>query len=226
MNSWNFSESLKIEFQKKLLVWYSENNRNFPWRESKNFYNIIIAEIMLQKTNAAKVEKVYPNFIKKYPDFYALNKASSNNLREEFNYLGLQNQKAPILKELAKKVIIESRHEFFHNKNDLLQIKGIGEYIANAVMCFAFDKRVPIVDGNIIRILERVFNIKSSKKNARSDIKIWKNMEKLLPVDNFKDFNYALLDFAALICTFYNPRCDECFLPKDCFYFNKLLIKN
>ena len=219
MNSDNFSESLKVEFQKKLLVWYSKNNRNFPWRNSKKFYNIIIAEIMLQKTNAEKVEKIYPDFIKKYPDFYALSKASNNSLKEEFKYLGLQNQKTPILKDLAKKVINMPRNEFFHNKNDLLQIKGIGEYIANAVMCFVFNKRVPIVDSNIIRILERVFNIKSSKKNARSDIEIWKNMEKLLPEDNFKDFNYALLDFAALICTFYNPKCDECFLTKDCFFF-------
>ena len=64
MNNDNFSESLKIEFQNKLLVWYSENNRNFPWRNSKQFYNIIIAEIMLQKTNADKVEKIYPDFIK------------------------------------------------------------------------------------------------------------------------------------------------------------------
>lgn len=225
MEDLNKLEILRNKFQKELLNWFKNNKRNFLWRKSKNPYDLIIAEIMLQKTNAEKVEKVYPWFLDKIPDFPALFSVSDEELKNILRYLGLQNQKVPILKDLAKRVINEYNNNLPQNKEDLLKIKGIGNYIANAVLCFAFNKRVPIVDGNMIRILERVFNIKSKKKNARTDIEIWEQMEDLLPEEDYKNFNYALLDFAALICTFYNPKCDECFFKRNCYY-NSLDNKN
>jgi len=181
---------------------------------------------MLQKTNAEKVELVYPGFIKKYPDFKSLKKGSEMKLKEELKYLGLQNQKVPVLKELSNICLKQYNNTLPSKKEDLISIKGIGDYIANAVLCFAFNQRVPIIDGNVIRILKRVFNITSKKKNPRSDIYIWEQMEQLLPKDKFKRFNYALLDFAALICKFYNPKCEICFFVENCYYLKNLVVKD
>jgi len=212
------NNQLKEIFQKKILNWFEINNRNFLWRKSNNPYEIIIAEIMLQKTNAEKVVLTYPIFLKRYPNLHTLLIADNEELKDLLKYLGLQNQKALILKELANKVLNNYDGKIPSTKEELLSIKGIGDYIANAILCFAFNIRVPIIDGNVIRILERLFDIKSRKKNPRTDKEIWKQMEKLLPIENYRDFNYALLDFASLICKFYNPLCEDCFMIEFCNY--------
>lgn len=214
----NFKTLIKT-FQEKLLEWYKENNRGFPWRCINDKYGIIIAEILLQKTNSEKVEKVYNLFLKKFPNFEVLFNAPDSTIKEALKYLGLQNQKVPILKGLAEKVLKDYKGDIPSNKEDLLSIKGIGEYISNAVLCFAFNKRVSIIDGNTIRILERLFNIKSSKKNPRNDKIIWQKMEGILPFENYRDFNYACLDFASLICRFYTPNCEDCFMNHICYYY-------
>lgn len=212
-------EDFRQNFQIKLLNWYKNNNRKFPWRFKKDPYDIIIAEIMLQKTNAEKVEKTYPLFLKKYPNIESIIIASDEEIKDILRYLGLQNEKVQILKNLANTIIKDHDGQIPSCKEDLLKIKGIGNYIANAILCFVFNKRVPIIDGNIIRILDRVFNIKSPKKNPRTDKDIWKKMEEIIPLNNYKQFNYALLDFASLICKFYSPKCEECFFTENCYYF-------
>ena len=118
----------------------------------------------------------------------------------------------PILRELSKKCLEKYHNNLPSSKAELLDFKGVGEYISNAVLCFAFNQNVPIIDGNMVRILKRYFNITSKKKNPRSDNFIWEQMEDLLPLERYKEFNYALLDFAALICKFYNPKCEKCIL--------------
>jgi len=213
-------------FQKKLLNWFKNNKRRFPWRINSNPYDLIIAEIMLQKTNAEKVEKIYPNFLKKFPNFDTLLNASNEEIKSKLKYLGLQNYKTLVIKELSRNVIEKYDNKIPERKKDLLQIKGIGEYIANAVLCFSFNKRVPIIDSNMIRILERIFNIKSIKKIPRMDKTVWKQMERLLPLNNYKDFNYALLDFASLICKYPTPKCEKCFFMEYCYYYKTNIINN
>lgn len=215
-------EKLKEKFQQELLSWYEENNRDFPWRDIENKFGIIIAEMMLQQTNAEKVLVVYLEFLEKYPDFQALLKAKDEDIIELFTYLGLQNQRTSNLKDLADKVINKFNGVIPSKKEHLLSIKGIGEYISNAVLCFAFNKRVPILDGGIIRILGRLFNIKSNKRSPRTDIELWKKMEEILPIENYRNFNYALVDFASLICKERGkPLCKICFMNKYCLYYNK-----
>jgi len=221
----NQINDLEKTFQQRLLNWYEQNKRYFPWRNPNNRFGVVISEILLQKTNAEKVDIIYREFIEKYPDFKSILKETDDNLKDSIKFLGLYNQKVPILKDLAKNIIEKHNSKIPSNKEDLLSMKGIGDYISNAILCFAFNKRVAIIDGNFIRILERVFNIKSFKKNPRKDKNIWKKMEELLPIKEYRNFNYAMLDFAALICKFYKPQCTECIMNDICQFKTKKEIQ-
>ena len=104
-------------------------------------------------------------------------------------------------------------------KDKLLTLRGVGDYIANAVLCFAFNKDVPIVDANVIRVIERFFSLKSKKVRPRTDKLIWQFAEKLVPKGNAKEYNRAILDFAALVCSAKKPNCLNCPISKKCDYF-------
>ncbi|MBE9592448.1 MAG: hypothetical protein IMF19_03105 [Proteobacteria bacterium] len=99
-----------------------------------------------------------------------------------------------------------------------MSLYGVGEYISNAVLCFAFKKRIPIVDTNVLRVYERVFNVKSLKSRPHTDKKMWDFAEKMLPKENYVGYNYALLDFASDICRAKNPFCEICPLKSICVY--------
>lgn len=215
------NQNLKKTFQQRLSKWYKKNKRDYPWRDPNNRFGIVISEILLQKTNAKKVDIIFREFVKKYPDFQSILEETDDNLKNSLKYLGLYNQKVPILKEMAKNIIEKHNGKIPSNKEDLLMIKGIGDYISGAILCFAFNKRVPIIDGNFIRILDRIFNIKSDKKNPYADKEIWKKMKDLLPLRGYRNFNYAILDFAALICQFYKPQCRGCIMNDICKFENK-----
>ena len=213
----------KEEFVKILLAWHAENKRTFSWRETKNPFHIFIAEIMLQKTDVTKVSKVYDKFIKKYPTSQVLASAELDELRKELALLGI-HKRAERLKRAAEKIVLEYGGVVPSKKEELLKFPGVGEYIANAVLSFAFNKDVPIVDTNIIRLFERVFGIKSSKSRPRNDRIIWEFASQLVPKGRCKEYNQALLDLAASFCKCKNPHSDIC--PENilCSYAQKRKI--
>ncbi len=208
----------KEEFVKNLLAWHAENKRIFSWRETKNPFHILIAEIMLQKTDVNKVSEVYDKFIKKYHTPQALVSAELDDLRKELVLLGI-HKRAERLKKIAEKIVIEYGGEVPSKKEELLKLPGVGEYIANAILCFAFNKDVPIVDTNVIRLFERVFGIKSSKTRPRNDRKIWEFASQLVPKGRCKEYNQALLDLAAIFCKSKNPHSVICPENMICCYY-------
>lgn len=205
-------------FTKKLCLHYRTYNRNFPWRETKNPFHILVSEIMLQKTDVQKVLKIFPKFITKYSSPHILSNAAVRLLRKDLFLLGIHDR-AKRLKETAKILIDRFNGLVPKEKDKLLALKGVGDYIANAVLCFAFNKDVPIVDANVIRIFERFFSLKSNKPRSRTDKIIWQFAENLIPKENAKRYNRALLDFAAIICTARKPSCLRCPLSRRCDYF-------
>lgn len=218
----------KKQFQNGLLKWIQNKNeegipnyRNFIWRKSIDPYVILITEILLQKTNAEKVSEIFSIFFNKFPTIKDLYESNIENLIEILKRLGLQNEKSKRIKNLAKKIFLERNGIIPNTKEQLLMINGVGKYMANAVLCFAFNKRYEIVDSNIIRIYQRIFNLKSKSKRPRTDKKVWEFARIILPLDYFKLFNFALLDFGAKICTAKNPKCLICFFKEDCYYFTK-----
>ncbi|MBI4842752.1 MAG: hypothetical protein HY809_00285 [Nitrospirae bacterium] len=210
-------------FATKLCLHYKNYRRNFPWRKTKNPFYILISEIMLQKTDARKVSEVFPHFIAKYSSPHALSIARLSILRKDIFLLGIHDR-ANRLKKISKILIAKFNGHVPKEKDKLLTLKGVGDYITNAVLCFAFNKDVPIVDANVIRVFERFFSLKSKKLRPRTDKLIWQFAGDLVPKGNGKEYNRAILDFAALICTAINPSCLRCHLSKKCDYFATSLI--
>ena len=203
--------------QKKLLYWGKDNIKSYPWRNTSDPYKILISEILLHKTDSKKVKKVYPIFIKKFPTIYDLYEAKEEEINVVFKDIGLF-YRAQRLKEIAKQTVSNFNGNIPNRKKELLSFCGVGDYISNAVLCFSFKKKMPIVDTNIVRVYERVFSIKSSKVRPRTDKKIWDFAENMLPRNSYVEYNYSLLDFASEICKAKKPLCNICPVKNICEY--------
>lgn len=213
------------KYHSGLLKWYRKNKRDFPWRHTKDPYKVLIAEIFLQKTDAPKVLPVYKKFLKLYPNIHRLSKAKAFELNEIIQRLGLSYRSSRLI-SIAKSIIQESNGYVPTERNELLKLPGIGNYIASAVCCFAFSNRVPILDTNVIRVLERVFGFKSEKERKRDDLSFWEFSASLLPKRKHREYNFALLDLSALVCKLHSPCHMQCPLKKICFYYKQLQKKN
>jgi len=208
------------EMQRRLLSWWKNNPSNFPWRKSQDPYKILVSEILLHKTDSRKVENVYPLFINKFPTIHDLNNSEIKEIEYFIKNIGLL-YRVKRMKKIAEQIVTKHNGKVPSKREELQELYGVGNYISNAVLCFAYNKRVSIVDTNIIRIYERVFGIKSLKSRPRNDKEIWNFAEKMLPEDNYKEFNYALLDFASEICKSKNPKCSVCIMDDICKFRKK-----
>lgn len=183
-------------FVKKLLRWGKKNQRIFPWRKTRNPFHILIAEMMLQKTDAEKVAKIYPRFIKKYRTLDLLIRTDTRMLKKDLHYLGI-HARAKRMKMTTAKIQKQFKGKVPQDKEALLSLPGVGPYIANAVLCFAFDKDVALVDTNVIKILQKFLNIKSNQKRPRNDRALWNKMQKMIPHGRGKLFNRSIIDLSA-----------------------------
>ena len=209
----------KSRFAEILLDWWKANKRDFPWRRKKDPYSILIAEMLLRKTTAGQVEKVYIKFLSLYPDPISLASADENELKELLKPLGMENRRAELLKRFGLHIKEKYSGRIPTKLDQLLELPGVGMYAANAVLSLCCSKDVPLLDTNFIRVIHRVFGIASEKSRARCDRKLWEFAEKLIPPGNSKDFNLAVLDFAALVCKARNPKCSECPVKAICQYY-------
>jgi len=197
-----------LEFSQRLLEWWETNKRDFPWRRTQRPYEILIAEMLLRKTTAQQVENIYERFLKKYPNPLALSKARESALSKFLRPLGMEHRRAVIFIKFAKAVLKDHRGKIPSKLKDLLKLLGVGMYAANAVLSFTYKQNVPIVDTNFIRVVERIFNLRSSKSRAWNDKVIWDFARTLIPNGKSREFNLAVLDFAASICRSRSPSCD------------------
>lgn len=213
----NFMESRDREFIERLLNWFVKNKREFSWRKpGLDPFHLLVAELMLQKTGANQVEKIFPSFIQKFPTPMDIVTTPVEVLERELESLGLQNRRARDLKRLSE-TLEEEGGQIPHSAKDLMKLPGIGEYIANAILCFAFNDDVLLVDANIARIMERFFSFKIKGAPTR-DRNLWERMSHLIIPGRARESNLALLDFGALICIPRNPRCDGCCMLDICTF--------
>jgi len=194
-------------------MWFSLNGRDFPWRRETDPYKILVAEKLLQQTTYGHVLKVYHDFFKKFPDVQSLAKAEVQEIEDTIRRLGFQRQRARQLKEIAQAIMNEFGGDVPSSKEDLLRLDGVGEYVANAVLCFAFGKDVAIVDMNVRRVASRVFGWKGV-----SDKEIANRLSEMIPKGKAKQFNWAIIDFSSVICS-RKPKCKICFLNNLCLYY-------
>lgn len=212
------------DFSTAILEWYEKYGRHYLWRLQKDPYKILVAEIMLQQTNADKVEPVYTEFINKFPDSRTLAQSDMQDLKEELKPLGLEYRVAR-LKNIAQKLVMEHDGKVPSTEEGLKALPGVGRYIANAVLCFAYSERMALVDVNVIRLYSRVFGIKSRTRRPRDDKEVWFFATEMLPQDNFKEYNLALLDFSARICKLKNPICTSCPVSGTCRWYSNCTLR-
>lgn len=204
-------------FRKRLLTWHPRNTRSFPWRDSKSPYEILIAEMLLQATSATKVIAVYKTFIERYRSVFSLATAEQNDIERIIRPLGLPNRAHAIL-NVARLVVDLHAGEIPCEKDELLKLPRVGEYTAGAVLSFGYGVRVGIPDTNVIRLIQRFFNLENPRKSHRGSPSrsIRLAAAKVVPTRNSGGFNYAMLDFGALICTSLHPKCKQCPLSTKC----------
>jgi len=201
-----------------VISWFHAHKRAFSWREKTDAFAVLIAEVLLRKTDAPKVQEIYDKFIAKYPSPQKLAEADLEKLEADLKPLGMYKIKSRQLKCLAERLLSDFGGRVPASREDLLKLPGVGQYIANAVLCYSYGEDAPALDTNGIRVILRVFNFRSSTARPRTDKKLWELAEKLIPPRMGRDFNLALLDFAAQVCRARNPMCSTCPLHDTCLW--------
>ncbi len=205
----------KKRFQTKLLEWYAVEKRNLPWRRTKDPYRIWVAEIMLQQTQVATALSYYNRFVRRFPSVRSLARASLDDVLKAWEGLGYYGR-ARNFHRAACMVVSRSGGKVPDTWEAFSSLPGVGRYTAGAVLSIAFGRRVPILDGNIIRLFSRLFRItENTDLNATRD-GLWDMAASLLPEKNLRDFNEALMELGATVCQPRSPLCARCPLAGLC----------
>jgi len=203
----------KTKFQKRLLGWYGEFGRDLPWRRTSDPYKILVSEVMLQQTQVDRVIPKFHEFLGKYPTLHDLAGAHPDDVRKTWYPLGY-NIRPYRLHGIACEAVERYGGSIPSNAEELLSLKGIGRYTAGAIRSFAFNKDAPILDTNVMRVLHRIFIGKGDPKKQKPEL--WVLSEKLIPRGKGYDFNQALMDFGAMVCSARKPLCLLCPMRNIC----------
>ena len=203
------------DFSAKLLRWFDENAVTLPWRDA-DAYHIWLSEIMLQQTQIVTVIPYYERFTSRYPTVQALAAAPLDDVLKMWEGLGYYSR-ARNLHHTAQTV--SALGEFPQTIEGLLALKGIGRYTAGAIASMAFGIRAPILDGNVIRVLTRWFDIADDVTQTSTQAKLWKIAEALLPQERVGDYNQALMQLGQLVCKPSSPLCHQCPVASMCQSF-------
>lgn len=199
-----------------LSSWQREQGRNFPWRGLSDPFLILVAEMLLRKTAARQVATVFPAIQGHFGSPSLLASADLNSLRQFLRPLGFATQRARSLQHMAKYLMERFDGRVPADPVALQKIPHVGPYTANAVCCFAFGLPLPIVDTNVVRVLDRFTGRRTKGKRPYLQASIWKRALRSLPPDDVGAFNLGLLDLAALLCRPNAPDCDTCPLKLGC----------
>ena len=204
-------------FRQRLLTWYGRHGRDLPWRKTDDPYHILVSEIMLQQTQVDRVLPKYAEWLEKYPSMHVLAAAPEQDVTETWRPLGY-NVRPKRLQSIAREAVANYDGRLPADEETLLSFKGIGAYTAGAIRSFAFRERAAILDTNVARVLFRVFIGKGEPKSHAMTKHLWTVSAALVPHDAF-DFNQALMDFGAMLCSARNPKCLVCPMKKSCRSF-------
>jgi A/G-specific adenine glycosylase len=211
-----------MDFSMQLIDWYTVNKRMLPWRETVNPYYIWLSEVILQQTRVNQGLPYYQKFVKAYPTVQDLAVASQDEILKLWQGLGYYSRARNL--QAAALQITQNDHKFPNNYKDLLSLKGVGDYTAAAIASFAFNEAVPVVDGNVYRVLSRIYGI-HTPINAPDGVKEFKKLAiQLLDKKNPATHNQAIMEFGALQCTPKNPSCHSCPFQNSCVAFKKNII--
>jgi len=206
-----------------LLGWFSANARDLPWRRTRDPYVIWVSEVMLQQTQVKSVVPYWERWMRELPSIEAAANASSAKLHKLWEGLGYY-PRVRNLQKAAKQIVAQHGGRFPTNFHDILALPGIGRYTVGAICSIAFNRPVPILDGNVIRVLTRIFGITSDPRRKDTNARLWQLATELVVhasrithhVCPSSHLNQSLMELGALICTPRNPRCDTCPVKRLC----------
>jgi A/G-specific adenine glycosylase len=205
-------------FSKKIAEWYEEYHRKLPWRASKDPYRIWLSEIILQQTRVSQGLPYYNKFIQNYPNIKVLAAAKEQEVLRHWQGLGYYTR-ARNLHACAKTIVKHHDGQFPRSFDALRRLPGIGVYTAAAVASFAFGERVAVVDGNVQRVLARIFGVEMEVTSADGKKHFWRLAQELISKDNPARHNQAIMEFGAMQCIPRNPPCDSCIFKNNCVAF-------
>ena len=206
---------LSRKIQTKLLRWFEKNGRDLPWRKTRDPYAIWISEIMLQQTQVATVIPYYQRFLKSFPTVHHLAKSDLSKVLKIWEGL-VYYSRARNLHRASKIILNHFKGKIPDHLTDLLNLPGIGKYTAGAILSIAYNKEAPMLDGNVKRVLSRLFAISSNLVGGKTEGLLWKISESLIPKGRSNSFNQAIMDLGAMICTPKDPLCHRCPLHRHC----------
>jgi len=209
-----------MDFTNSLTQWYLQNKRNLPWRNTANPYPIWLSEIMLQQTRVAQGTPYFLSFMAAFPTVFDLAKADEEQVLKLWQGLGYYSR-ARNLHKTAQYVASELSGVFPNTYKDLLKLKGVGEYTAAAIASFSYNEPVPVVDGNVFRVLSRYFDVETDIAAASAKKEFAALAFELMPKDNPALFNQAIMEFGALQCVPKSPNCGICVFNSSCAALQK-----
>ena len=204
-----------MQFSNSLIKWYLQNKRDLPWRNTTNPYIIWLSEIMLQQTRVAQGLPYFNAFTEAFPTVFNLANAEEEQVLKLWQGLGYYSR-ARNLHATAKFIATELNGVFPENYENLLKLKGVGEYTAAAIASFSYNEPVAVVDGNVFRVLSRYFNIDSDISEGKTKKEFQNIAQEVLPTDKPALFNQAIMEFGAMQCVPKNPNCNSCILNSSC----------
>lgn len=205
--------------RKKIIKFYKNNGRKFPWRGTTISYRIMIAEFLLHRTRAEQVAPIYAKFIKKYPTVQTLAIATEKSIKKVTEHLGLHWRSNHFIKA-AKYIVNHFAGQLPDLREELLKIPGVGDYVAGAILTVCFKKRECVVDSNISRLINRYYGlglageIRRKKRIIEYSCSIFKTKDP-------GEMLFAIIDFTALVCKPLHPLCSSCDLRAKCEYDSK-----
>ncbi len=214
-----------MSLQQSLLKWFHKNARPLPWRKHYRPYEVWVSEIMLQQTQMETVLPYFKRWMKAFPNIGSLAGSDEKKVLKLWQGLGYYSR-ARNLHESAKRIVRQHNGIFPENYETVLSLKGIGRYSAGAIASIAFNQEKPIVDGNVLRVLSRVYAIKKPIDVEKNKEIFWKLEESLIPKDQARYFNQAIMELGALVCHAENPLCHRCPISGFCAAFKQNNAEN
>ncbi|MDC0468066.1 A/G-specific adenine glycosylase [Bacteroidia bacterium] len=204
-----------LDIGNKLINWYRENKRELPWRNTTDPYKIWLSEIILQQTRVQQGLPYYEKFTNQFPTINDLADASEQDVLLLWQGLGYYSR-ARNMHYTAKIIVDKYNGNFPENHNEILTLKGVGEYTAAAIASFAFDKPFPVLDGNVFRFISRLFGIEKPIDTSTGKKEITKALDLIFNSQKPALFNQAIMEFGATHCTPKKPKCDTCIFNMQC----------
>ncbi|TSI10851.1 A/G-specific adenine glycosylase [Lysinibacillus sp. BW-2-10] len=208
------------QFRQNLVDWFNQEKRDLPWRRTSDPYKIWVSEVMLQQTRVDTVIPYYNRFLEKYPTMQSLAYAPQEELLKMWEGLGYYSR-ARNLQSGVKEVVEKYDSQVPNNRHDISKLKGVGPYTAGAILSIAYNKPEHAVDGNVMRVLSRVLHIKEDIALPKTRKTFEEAVDMLIHPDQPGDFNQALMDLGAMICTPTSPKCLLCPVREYCTAFHE-----